>query len=120
MNEKNHAQTILTIVVGLVGLGLFFKINWLLLTAFGIGILCILWPILAQKIAQGWLWIGKWLGYINGSILLSVVFFVFLTPIAFVMRLLAKKDELLLKKPEKSSFFDRNKTFTKEDLENTW
>ncbi len=34
-----------------------------------------------------WMKIGMFLGYINTTILLSIVFFVFMTPIGFIMKL---------------------------------
>jgi hypothetical protein len=59
------------------------------------------------------------LGNINGKILLSIVFFIFLTPIAFISKLF-NKDGLQLKKTNKSYYQDRNHQYSAKDFENTW
>lgn len=64
-----------------------------------------------------WMMIAKALGYINSRILLSVIFFVFLTPIAVLMRLLGKNSFLLSPTHKTSFFVIRNHVYSKADLE---
>ncbi len=69
-----------------------------------------------------WVW-GKFalgLGWINTRILLSAVFFIFLTPFAMLSRIFSKKSALKLKNDSKTTFVERNHTYTKKDLENIW
>jgi hypothetical protein len=56
-----------------------------LLIAFG-GIL----PSVLAPVHKGWMWVGHILGWINTRILLSIVFYVLLTPIGLVFRLMGK------------------------------
>jgi len=71
-------------------------------------------------IAQYWLKLSKLLGEINSKILLSIVFFIILTPVAFLYRIFNKGDSEHFKKNKKNSYFaivDRTinkKYFTKQ------
>lgn len=120
MKNQNHSKTILAIVVGLLAISFIFKIPVLIKIGLGIGLLSLLSSFFEEKTAWAWFKIGLTLGYINGNILLSIIFFIILTPIAMVMRFLAGKDNLLLKKPKDSVFTTRNQKYEAKDLENVW
>ncbi|MES2794492.1 MAG: SxtJ family membrane protein [Bacteroidota bacterium] len=120
MKNQNHSKTILAIVVGLLAISFIFKIPVLIKIGFGIGILSLFSAFFEEKIAWAWSKIGLALGYINGNILLSIIFFIILTPIALAMRYLAGKDNLVLKKPKQSVFTIRNHQYEAKDLENVW
>ena len=68
-----------------------------------------------------WIWgkIALVLGWINTRIILSLVFFIFLTPFALLSRLFSK-NSLQLKQESDTTFVERNHTYTKKDLENIW
>jgi len=52
---------------------------------------------------------------------LTIIFFVFLTPIALLMRLVKKADNLKLKPQTGDSVYDtRNHTYVAKDLSNIW
>lgn len=120
MKNQNHSKTILAIVVGLLAISFIFKIPILAKIGLGIGLLSLLSSFFEEKMAWVWGKIGMALGYINGNILLSIIFFIILTPIALVMRYLAGKDNLLLKKPKDTVFTIRNQKYKAKDLENVW
>lgn len=127
MQNQDRYKTILVIVTG------FLVIAWVLFVkeytyaatllakiAVGIGLISIFIPLAAKGIEWIWLKIAHVLGWINSKILLSIIFFLFLLPIAILSRLFTK-DPLKLKGRElKSLFTDRNHLYTKEDLENIW
>ncbi len=117
---KNNSKTILSIVVGLVALSLVFKIPVLIKIALLIGLLSLISVFIEEKIAWLWSKIGQGLGYINGNILLSIIFFILLTPIALIMRYIAGKDNLVLKKPKDTVFVTRNHQYEAKDLEDVW
>lgn len=120
MKNQNHSKTILAIVVGLLAISFIFKIPILIKIGLGIGVLSLISSFIEEKIAWIWSKIGLALGFINGNILLSIIFFIILTPIALVMRYLAGKDNLVLKKPKGSVFVTRNQKYVAKDLENVW
>ncbi len=120
MKNQNHSKTILAIVVGLLAISFIFEIPILIKIGLGIGVLSLLSTFFEEKIAWAWGKIGMALGYINGNILLSIIFFLLLTPIALVMRFLAGKDNLTLRIPKDTVFTTRNQKYEAKDLENVW
>lgn len=99
-------------------LGWAFELLWLNLLAALLGILSLFSFTLAQKIVNGWLYIGAKLGWVNSRIILTVIFYGLLTPLAFFYRLTKKNPLQLKKEPEADSYFiTRNKTFTPRDFE---
>ncbi len=121
MKTQNTAQTILAIVVGLVAFSLFFRLELLAQIAFGLGLMALLSDAFAQLVAKVWLKLAEILGRVNGYILLTIIFFLFLTPIALLMRLIQKADNLKLKRQMKDSIYEtRNHTYQAKDLSNIW
>lgn len=117
---QDRYKTILVIVAGLLVASLIFKSAWLLYLALGVAALSAFVPAIAQGIEWGWLKLALGLGWINSRILLTLIYFLFLLPIAWISRLFTK-DPLMLKRPKtKSLFVTRNHTYTKKDLENIW
>jgi len=121
MKETNQAQTILSIVVGFLALHYIFGGIYFLPAALIIGILSLISDGFAHLISQAWAKFALVLGRINGHILLTFIFFVFLTPVAFLMRILKKGDALKLKKQNANTVYvTRDHTYTKSDLANIW
>ncbi len=112
----------LVITVGLLVFYLIFKKPWLLTAALVLGLIGVFSNYLSEKITLGWMKIAEVLGRINATILLSVVFFLFVTPIAFLRKVLTKKDALYLRdaRNQPSIYEERNHAYTAKDLENTW
>ncbi|NQX96442.1 MAG: hypothetical protein HRT73_01000 [Flavobacteriales bacterium] len=121
MEKTNNYLVILTIVTGLMALYFIFKIELLLPIALGIAVISIASVYLTEKIVWVWGKIALILGTINSKILLSVIFYAFLVPIALLSRLFKKEDELILKKKTEGSYYkERNHTYISEDLENVF
>jgi hypothetical protein len=49
-------------------------------------------PTLLRHVERGWMWVGGWIGEINGRIILTVLFYGVIWPIGRVLRL--KRDPL--------------------------
>ena len=121
MKETNQAQTILSIVVGFLALHYIFGGEYFLPAALAIGVLSLISDGFAHLISQAWAKFALVLGRINGHILLTFIFFVFLTPLAFLMRIFKKGDALKLKKQNANTVYvTRDHTYTKSDLANIW
>lgn len=114
-------ESCLIITVGLLALFLWLKNPWLLRMAFLVGALGALSPWAAAQIDKGWSLLAKGLGWVNGRVLLSVVFFVFLTPIAWLARKSGASNLQLRKKTGENSYYtNRDHLYEPKDLENTW
>ncbi|MFT6202606.1 MAG: hypothetical protein ACI9V1_000241 [Spirosomataceae bacterium] len=120
LNKKPDGNVTLAIVVGFVALSLIFEIPILTYLALAVGFGSLLSTTIQRSIIFVWEKIAKVIGTVNSYLLLSIIFFIFLTPIALLMKLLNNKDSLRLKKPTDSNFFERNFKFKKEDLVNIW
>ena len=124
MNSKEQLKAykgIITMVIGFLVLFLLLKKTVLLYLAAGIFSISALSPIATEFIYKWWMKLAMLLGKINSTILLTLIFFVLLTPIAWLYRLF-NKDPLQLKKNfnKPSYFISRNHTYTKADLEKMW
>ena len=79
-------------------------------------------PGIFKPVAIVWFGFSHFLGGIVSKILLSVLFFVIVTPVGLIRRLTGK-DSLKLKEwrtGTTTSFTDRNKTYTAKDLEHPY
>jgi len=96
-----HYQPVYYLAAVLLGLGLFVK------------------PV-AAWISRGWLALARALGYVNSKILLTLIFYLFLTPLAWFYRL-CHGDFLQLKPKNPDSYWTpRDHAYTKDDLEKLW
>ena len=122
------SKTVLTIVVGFLVINTILYVkgeiktvwNWSLWVAITVGVLGVVSPYMARKIQNFWMGLSLILGRIIPPILLSLVFFVILFPIALLSRLFGNKDPLQLKKTDKSLFKTIDKSFSKDSFEKTW
>ena len=118
--QSDRFKTILVIVTGLLAIGWIFDIPLLSRIAVIIGAVSIFIPPVARVIEQGWFKLALALGWINSRILLSIIYFVFLMPLAWLSRLFTK-DPLALKKGKRETLFTtRDHLYTGKDLENIW
>ncbi|MFK7933167.1 MAG: hypothetical protein AB8G22_06630 [Saprospiraceae bacterium] len=119
-NKTNPYQTVLVICIGLVILHWWSQWNWALMAAIVIGLLSIISPFIAKKIDLLWMKLAYVLSLFVPNILLSVVYFLLLVPIALLARIFGGKDALQLKKQDSSTFKNRKVTFTAADFEKPW
>ena len=118
--KQDVYRNIAVIVGGLLIISLVFDFEVLVYISAVIAMASGLFPPVGRMINWLWMRLALILGWFNSRVLLSVVYFILLFPIALVSRLFTK-DSLQLKPKEKKSYFEeRNHTFTKEDLINTW
>lgn len=122
MSESEKVKAQLVIVTGLVVLYFIFKSQYpyFLIAAAVVGVGSLAIPAFGDLIVKGWYKIAEILGAINGRILLSLVFFVVLFPVAVIAKL-TKKNPLNLKKENTDSVFtERNHKYAAKDLEQVW
>ncbi len=114
-------QTVIVIVAGLLVFYVWLHNPWLLRGALAVALTGVFSPWLTAKIHAGWMLLAQGLGWFNGRVLLSAVFFIILTPFAWLARLFGSSSFLLRKKQQEESYYaERNHTYTPEDLEHTW
>ncbi len=117
--EKSKAQ--LVIVTGMLVLYFIFKKDWLLYIGLFVGLAGVFVPFIGDLIVKGWYKLAELLGYINSRILLSLIFFVVLFPVAVLARMGRGKNLLGLRKENRqSAFTERNHRYEAKDLKNVW
>ena len=120
MKGDSVYKNVLIIVTGLLTLNLIFNWVYLLYAALLISLLSLIIPKLAVLIVKLWFKLAEVLGWINSRILLSLVFYFFLLPIAIIYRLF-NKDTLQLRKSKIESIYcTRRHLYTKDDIVNMW
>lgn len=117
MKWQAKHTSLVVIAAGFAIIFLVFKNYWLLapvaIAAIGFAI-----SPLGEMIHRGWLMLAKVLGYINSRIILSILFFLLLSPLALFRKLFQRKQA----PPQsmKSFFTTRNHVYTKQDLQTPW
>lgn len=117
---SNPVKTVLTIVVGFILVYLITKMKWSLSVAFFVGLAGVLSDFLAKQIDFVWMKLTLVLSYIVPNIVLTIVFYVFLFPIALLTRLFGKKDPMHLKNTASTLFKHNEKVFDKAYFEKHW
>ena len=114
-------KNILVLIAGFCTLHLLFKEKTIafLIVAIAVLVLSALNEKAAILIEKLWLWFGEKAGKVNAAILLFLIYYLILTPIAFLSRI-GSKDPLKLQAPEKSNFEFRKHKYAAKDLENPW
>ena len=118
-NKGKTTESILGIVVGFAILYYIFRVEWLLIVSLVVGLIGLFSKVAAGWIHWAWMRLVGFIGYINSHVLLGLIFYVILAPIAFLYRL-TNKDTLQLKRRENTVYKDRDHAYVAKDLENPW
>jgi hypothetical protein len=113
-------KTVLVITLGMLVVYLVFKANWALYTALIIGLAGTFSPYLAKQIDFLWMKLTWLLSMIVPNLLLTAIFFLFLTPIAWLSRIFGEKNPLNLKNPGDSLFKECVRQYDKKSFERPW
>lgn len=118
---RKNQKALETILVLVICQGIVFwytkKSVWLY-AAIVIALLGVFFPVFASAVHYFWMKLAKVIGFVMSRILLSVIFYLILLPIALLSKLFSGKSRRRL--ASDSYFKDRNFTYTPESLENTW
>jgi len=124
MKREKTIETMLVITVGMMVLHFVFKEktgeSYFLTASLIFGLIGVFSNFLSEQVSWVWGKIAHILGTFNSYVLLSVVFFIFLTPVAFLYKL-TRKDTLRLKVQKNGTIYEeRNHLYVPKDLENVW
>ena len=101
--------------------GLVFRLRGLFSFALAFLVMGLLAKGPAKQVARGWLKFAEVVGGINSRIILTLLFYLFLTPLAFVFRM-THGDFLRLNREERAAsyFTVRKHRYGPKDLTNPW
>lgn len=117
--KSNPSKTILVIISGLFVFYFFYKINLILNIILILCLIGVFSSYLTRKIEILWFKIAYILGLIIPNIVLGIIFYFFLFPIALLYRI-NSKDPLHKKNDSKTIFRDVNKSFEKQSFDDTF
>lgn len=106
--------------MGFLILFLIYGWNWAILVSLGVGLAGVFSPRLSKKIDYLWLKLGGLMSLIIPPILLAIIFYLLLFPLAMLSRLFGNSDPLNLKNRTDSLFISSGKTYQKQDFEKIW
>ena len=117
----NSDKAILGLIAGLLVINyLLVKSDTLLTIIVALATLSVISSTFAHYLAKFWLGLGKILGRINGTILLGVVYFLLITPLAFLKRTLGKSTFFKNGDSPDSGFTKHDAVVKPEDIELPW
>ncbi len=119
MKKNNPLATILVISMGFLILYLLFSRQWLLFVSLLVGCTGVLSISASRMIERAWMKLAGLLSLIVPNIVLTIVYFCCLCPIAFFYRL-THKDSLLLSRNRDSFFINITTEVTQKSFEKMW
>ncbi|MDA8123581.1 MAG: SxtJ family membrane protein [Deltaproteobacteria bacterium] len=121
MNPQETSKTISALILALLLAYLFFDAQWLLWAAVLLAVGNVFENRPTAALAKYWLHFGALLGRINSRIILTIMFFVILTPIAGLYRLFNREKVDHFRTNRRGSYFDDvQKKYAPEDFEKPW
>lgn len=119
MNKNTSRSSILVISMGFLIVYLIFSWQCAIVVSLIVGVIGIISDSLSRIIELVWMKFAQLLNYIVLTVILSIVFFLFLFPISLIFKLFTK-DPLRLSDKHKTYFVTINKEVVKGSFEKTW
>ncbi|MCA1802884.1 MAG: SxtJ family membrane protein [Rhodothermaceae bacterium] len=122
MTREKQLETILVVSTALLLFFLIFNVSWLLYSAFALSLLALISRSFSYWFTRGWLGFSEILGFVMSRLIMTLLYFLVLTPIALLYRAF-NKDPLQLNHNRNRSgsyYTHRGHIYTAKDLNNTW
>ena len=113
-------RTVLVITIGFLVIYYFTGWQWTIITAMLVGAAGVFSNRLSQLIHRVWMKIALILGVIIPNILLTIIFYLVLLPVALLARVFRKEQPLILDNRPDSMFREMKRRFVKEDFNKPW
>ena len=108
--DPETPKTQLVIVIGLLIIAVIFDNKYIAYASLILGLICLIIPLAGNGIVWGWYKLALILSRIVNPIVLGLLYFLFITPIALLFRFF-DNDPLSLKNNRRSIFDVHEKTF---------
>ncbi len=118
--RKTSLEVICVLAVVCLAAGLYFDSKVLSSISLCLMIIGVLFKKLSFLIAKSWLRFSTALGTVNTRIILTAIFYLFLTPLAFFFRLFSGDFMKIGKNSTESLWDKRDHIYSREDLEKLW
>ncbi len=118
--KNNPVKTVLIISVGFGIIFFLFDLKWALNTSLIVGVLGVISNNVCKAIDFLWMRLAKILSLIVPNILLSIIFYLLLFPIAILSKIFNAKYTLQLKNNSETVWLNKNTEFDKASFEKMW
>ena len=118
--KSNPYLTILTIIFGSLLLNFYLESEIIYYSTLFLSGIAILSPKISKFIELLWFRFSYVLSLIIPNILLSLIFFLVLTPLAYLSKVFRAKSDFKSKNNSNSVFSNSNKSFNKKAFEKAW
>lgn len=118
--HKHPAWSAIVVAMALVGLFVLNDWLWCLGLAIAISLAALVSKAFTILFDRLWMGLAHYMGKVSGTIMLTIVFYLLLTPLAFLSRLFGNSDRLKLTTSNSTTFLEVNKTYPPESFEQTW
>ncbi|OGS10895.1 MAG: hypothetical protein A2234_04060 [Elusimicrobia bacterium RIFOXYA2_FULL_58_8] len=119
--REKDLETIVILAAAALVFFLIFRKNAFIFAAFGLLLLGLFFKCTAAAVSAGWLKFAEVLGTFNTRVILGLVYFVVLTPIALVFRALIKRHVNSPRTAFDGTYFTvRDHSFGAPDFEKMW
>lgn len=119
--ELQELETMAVLAAFLLLLNLFLKHEALVAAALALLVTGLFLKPVASVISRGWLGLSERLGALNSKVVLALVYFLLLTPLALLFRLCTENPLKLKREPEAETLFrERNHSYGRADFEKMW
>ena len=118
-NKDQAKDTGLAIVLILLIIEYIKRPGWLIIAAMAVMVLTMTWPVVFKPLAIVWFGFSHFLGSIVSKIILSIVFFLIVTPMGLVRKAMGADPmkSCQWKEDDESVLVDRSHLYTREDIE---
>lgn len=113
-------KTVLTITVGFLIIYLVTGWQWTIAVSVVAGLAGVFSEKLSGYINILWTRLTIILSYIIPNLVLALIYYLVLVPVALLARFFKKEDELMIREKPASTFVDVNRTVTPESMEKLW
>jgi uncharacterized membrane protein len=122
INKKQSVEFGLVTILVTNLLAIYFKQSYFVFAALFLTLITLIVPTVFNPFAAFWFWLSNILSSTGSRVLLTIVFFIVVTPVGLIRRLL-KRDSLKIdqfKKSTKSVMTDRDHLYTAVDFTDTF
>ncbi|MEL6657809.1 MAG: SxtJ family membrane protein [Bacteroidota bacterium] len=115
--DKVYESVLAVLLLLLLLYYFFWRTEWMLVGTVVFLVVTLVSPWVARVVSLGWNTLTKGIGFAMNHVLMTIIFLVFLTPIAFLYRLTRRKPTT---NGNESAFKDRNHRYVPKDIESPW
>ena len=119
MNREKAFETIIVLALASLIVSIWLNVEWLVYVTMAFLIIGVVSKSTAMAIAKIWLGFSRYLGVVMNFVLMFVIFYLILIPLALLQRMFGR-NQISRKNNENTHFHLRNHRYSSKDIDNPW